>query len=213
MVALTTTPSRGELQTSTTLVVSRVTTRTNTTELDVRLLFPNGTAPNFGDLYAGSFEGNRVDGRYVFDNMTPGLYELNFTGVTGIYFPSASVKVTTGLNTLNVTVYQLEVFNIVVTPGPELNSSTPAPTISVFNNTVVRFEIYNNTTLIQNLAVTSTLNNTNYSSILFDSLSNNVGAGGSANDTFIVSKVGKFYYECLIGNDAKDGEYGEFLVV
>lgn len=65
---------------------------------------------------------------------------------------------------------------------------------------------------IHNVAVVSTLYGTNYSTILFNSLSNTFTTGGSVNDTFIVSRTGTFYNECLIGNHAKDGEFGLFIV-
>ncbi len=212
IVATTATPNRTHLHTSTSLVVSTVATKTNMTKLVVRIAFPNGTTPDVGELKIGSISGERVGSQFVFDNVTPGTYQLNFSKALGIYFPAANVKILPGLNSLNVTVYQLEVFQIVVTQGPSLNGSTPAPIIRVPNDTVVQFEILNNTTLIQNLAVVDTLNNTEYSNVLFNSLSETISAGGSANDTFVVSQSGTFYYACLIGNDAKAGEYGFFLV-
>lgn len=212
LVALTATPSRGVLQTATSIVVKRETTKTNTTFLAVKLSFPNGTIPQVGTMNAGTFESEFIDRQYVFGNITPGQYKLNWSGSPDIYFPSVQVEVTPGMNSLNITVFQQESFDIFVTAGPELNGTVPAPSIRVLNNTVVQFFIHNNTTLIQNLAVVSSLNNTNYSSIMFNSLSNNIGAGGSSNDTFVVSHAGKFFYECLIGNDARAGEYGEFIV-
>ena len=212
LVALTTTPSRGIIETTTSVVVSRETSKTNTTVLAVRLYFPNGTSPQAGNMDAGSYHSEFIDNQYVFGGIAPGNYQLNWTGGPDIFFPSVQVKVTPGINSLNVSVFQLETFDIIVTAGPELNGSVPAPTIKVPNNTVVQFYIHNNTTLIQNLAIVSSLNNTNFSSIMFNSLSNNIGAGGSTNDTFIVNRTGNFFYECLIGNDARAGEYGEFLV-
>ena len=209
---MTATPSRGSLETTSSLVVSTVASKTNRTQLVVRIAFPNGSSPNVGDLFAGSLEAQHQDNKYVFNNVTPGLYQLNFSGSPGIYFPISSAKVLAGLNSLNVTVYQLETFDIVVTEGPMFNNSTPAPLIQVPNDTVVQFAIHNNTTLIQNVAVVDSLNNTEYSSVLFNSLSETIGAGGSSNDTFLVSKTGGFFYACLIGNDAKLGEFGLFLV-
>lgn len=212
VVAMSATRPRGNLQTSSSLVVSTVASKTNSTDLVVRLAFPNGTNPKVGALQAGSLQGRLLEGNYVFNNVTPGVYPLNFTGGPNIYFPSATVKVSAGVNSLNVTVYQLETFDILVGTGPLLNGSTPAPTIQVTNDTVVRFAIHNNTTLIQNLAIVGSLNNTEYSNVLFNSLSETISAGGSANDTFLVSNTGSYFYACLIGNDARLGEYGYFLV-
>jgi hypothetical protein len=213
IVAITTTPNREQALTSTSLIVSRETSSTNLTTLAVKLFFPNGTGENVGEMYAGSFESQHVRNQYLFDNITPGTYQRNLTGASGIYFPSGAVRVSSGTNFLNITVYQLEAFDIVVTAGPTLNYSSPGPTITVLNGTMVRFAIYNNTTLIQNLAVVKMLNNTESSNVLFNSSSDTINAGGSVNDTFVVSKVGSFFYECLIGNDARDGESGQFIVV
>jgi len=195
-----------------TIVASTTTAATNSTNLVVQLFFPNGTSVNSGEMTAGSLQSKHLNDQYLFDNITAGMYQLNFTNSGAVYFPATQVKVSNGVNVLNVTVYQLEVFHIIVNSGPTLNNTVPAPPISVLNDTVVQFVIYNNTTLIQNLAVVNTLYNSNYSNILFNSLSDSVSAGGTVNEIVHVSKIGLFYYECLIGNDAKDGEYGYFQV-
>ena len=58
----------------------------------------------------------------------------------------------------------------------------------------------------------SNLYNTSVSNVLFNSLSNTINAGGTSNDTFIVSKIGTFYYQSMVGNQARQGEYGYFTV-
>jgi hypothetical protein len=205
------TPARGN-PTPSTLVPLTTSAPNNTTELIIRLYYSNGTEITSGKMFAGTIESNATNSEYMFKDILPGIYQLNITGVPEVYMPSASVKVVTGINLLNVTVYQERTFYIVETANLSFNNTEPGPSINVKNGTAVTFIIYNNTTLIQNVAVVNSLYNTNYSSVLFNSLSNTITAGGSVNDTFIVTQAGNFYYECLIGNDAKAGEYGFFVV-
>lgn len=211
LVALIATPTRGQPLTSTLIPITS-SVSTNTTKLAIDMYFPNGTRESSGEIFAGAFKSTLLDNQYVFDNIIPGIYSLNTTGIPNVYLPSTSVKVIAGLNSLNITAYQIAVFPLTETPNLSFNGTQPGPTIIVKNNTAVMLIIHNNTTLIHNVAVVSTLYDTNYSTILFNSLSNTITAGGSVNDTFIVSRTGTFYYECLIGNHAKDGEFGLFIV-
>ena len=185
---------------------------TKSTSLFVRLSFPNGTIFTDGRMYAGSIRSQVFSDKYEFSPIDPGTYDLNLGNVSGVYLPPSSVKVLQGVDELNVTVYPLSVFRIVETPNLSLNNTRPGPEIIVKNSTAVTFIVNNNTTLIQNLAVVSNLYNTNYSSVLFDSLSSTINAGGTVNQTFVVDQVGYFYYTCLIGNDASTGEFGLFVV-
>ena len=163
-------------------------------------------------MYAGSIGSQSFSDKYEFSPIDPGTYDLNLSDVSGVYLAPSSVKVLQGVDELNATVYPLSVFRIVETPNLSLNGTQPGPDIIVKNATAVTFIVNNNTTLIQNLAVVSNLYNTNYSSVLFDSLSNTINAGGTVNQTFVVNQEGYFYYTCLIGNDAKAGEFGPFVV-
>jgi hypothetical protein len=116
------------------------------------------------------------------------------------------------LNNLSVTVYPLSVFSLTATSSLSFNGTQPGPIISVRNATAVRLIIFNNTTQIFNIAVVSSLYNTSTSNVLFNSLSGTVNGGGTLTDTFIANKVGTFYYQSLIGNQAREGEYGYFTV-
>ncbi len=207
-----TTPTRGQ-PSSSILVASTSTGVTNASSLVIRLSYPNGTVVSSGMMFAGSMQSVTVANHYVFNNTSPGTYALNITGVKGIYLPPTSVKVFSGLNNLNITVYQLSTFVLVQFPNLSFNGTQPGPEIKVPNGTAVRFVVINNTTLIQNVAVTRTLYNSSFSNVLFNSLSDTLSAGGTVNATFIVSETGLFYYQCLIGNDARVGEYGYFEIL
>jgi hypothetical protein len=178
----------------------------------LQLSLPNGTRFGAGRVFAGSFGSNFNRSAYLIEPISPGTYSLNMTNASNIFFPPTTVRLVQGINLVNLTVYPLSVFVVFATPNLTLNKTQPGPVIAVRNTTAVEFVFHNNTTLVQDIAVTRSLYNTSASSILFDSLSSSVSAGGSVNDTFIVSQAGSFYYDCLIGNDASGGEWGVFSV-
>jgi lipoprotein-anchoring transpeptidase ErfK/SrfK len=164
-------------------------------------------------MFAGSVPSNTTSNNYEFSPINPGSYSLNLTGVPGVYFPAITTQVSPGVNLLSVVVFALKVFVLIATSNLSFNGTQPGPIITVRNNTAVRLVIHNNTTQIFNVAVVSSLYNTSTSNVLFNSLSSTVNAGGTLNDTFIVTKIGTFYYQSLIGNQAREGEYGYFTVI
>jgi len=188
------------------------TKTTNSTKLIVRLFFPNGTRLTSGEMFADTIANQNVSEKYNFPSLQPGSYSLNLTGVQSVYLPPTIAQVSPGVNVLNVTVYPLAQFALFATSTLSFNGTQPGPIISVPNNTAVRLIIYNNTTQIFNIAIVSSLYNTSTSNVLFNSLSSTVNGGGTLIDTFIVNKIGTFYYQSLIGNQAREGEYGYFTV-
>jgi hypothetical protein len=188
------------------------TKTTNSTELIVHLFFPNGTRLTSGDMFADTIPTQNTSEKFVFSPMNPGSYALNLTGVEGVFLPPTIAQVSPGLNALDVTVYPLKIIVLIATSSLSFNGTQTGPIITVHNNTAVRLVIHNNTTQIFNIAVVSSLYNTSTSNVLFDSLSSTVNGGGTLNDTFIVNKIGTFYYQSLIGNQAREGEYGYFTV-
>jgi len=203
-------------QTTAPTVTASVTSATNSsTSLLVTLHFPNGTRFTGGTLTAGTASSQTVNGSYYFPALLPGNYSIAFSATPPgyrVYLPSTSVRVQTGINHANLTIYSLVIFVLIETSALEYNNTSPGPTISAQNNTAVRLVIRNNTTLIHNVAIVETIANSSAANILFASLSNTLNAGGTTNDTFIVNRVGLFFYECLIGSHARDGEYGTFIV-
>lgn len=152
-------------------------------------------------------------GQFVLDDLAPGNYQLNLTGVNNTYLPPISAHVSPGSNFLNLTVYQLLVFRLIASQNLSFNGTQPSPTISVSNSSAVQIVIQNNTTQVFNVAVVSALYNNSADNVLFDSLSNTISAGGSVVTTFIVSEVGTFYYQSMTGNQAREGEWGYFTVI
>ena len=208
-------PNVRTLTTAPTVTASVRSATNSSTSLLVALHFPNGTRFSAGTLTTGSSTSEQANGSYFFPSLPPGNYSIAFSQtppVSHVYLPSTSVRIQTGFNHASLTIYSLSVFVLVETSGLEYNDSAPGPTITVQNDTAVRFVIRNNTTLIHNVAVVETIANSSAANILFASLSNTLNAGGTTNDTFVVSSVGLFFYECLIGSHAHDGEYGTFIV-
>jgi hypothetical protein len=191
---------------------TKIPTITNSTQLSVTASFPNGTKLSNGTLYAGTIGANLTSGHFNFNNLGPGSYQLNLTGTPNTYLPPVRAQVSLGLNFLNLTVYQLAIVHLTDNSSLSFNGTQPGPTIEVKNGTATKLVIQNNTTQVFNIAVVSDLYNTSSSNILFNSLSSTTSAGGSVNDTFIVSQVGEFYYQSMTGNQAKQGEYGFFTV-
>src|ERR1700730_1660884 len=208
-VASVSSPERGRPSPQVITGNTATTTKTtNATELIVHLFFPNGTRLTSGEMFAGNIPRKNLTEKYVFAPIAPGSYSLNFTGVRGVFLPPTIAQVSPGVNALNVTVYPLEVLVLLATSTLSFNGTQPGPTITVHNNTAVRLIIQNNTTQIFNIAIVSSLYNTSTSNVLFSSLSSTVNGGGTLNDTFIVNNLGTFYYQSLIGNQAKQGENG-----
>ena len=203
-------PSTSTIVASTSSVKS---TTSESTELFVRLIFPNRTESTKGILSAGPFSANGTSGAYPFPKITPGNYTLSLSGAPEVYLPPTTLDVSLGSNYANVTVYKLNTFLLYDTNGLTLNGTQPGPPIQVANGTAVRIVLRNNTTLIHNIAVVKNLSNTNSSNIMFDSTSQTLNAGGTTNDTFVVTIPGSYYYADLIGNYAHDGEWGFFLVL
>lgn len=212
IVALIATPIRGHpspsLATPSTTSISQ-----NVTSLTISIRFPNGTSLVSADIAIAGVDGVEIRrGVYSFSNVRPGIYSVNFSGPPNVFFPPTQIKVQAGLNLLNLTVYRLEYFRLYQSTSPGYNGTSPGPPISVVNGTAVEFLIFNNSTLIRNFAIVRELYNTSSNNILFDSLSSTLNGGGSANDTFIVTSPGFFYYEDMIGSHARDGDYGYFVV-
>ena len=196
-----------------TALTSHASSSPNRTDLFVRLAFANGTLLRGALLSAGPYLANSSTGTYEFPKIQPGNLSLLLSARVPAYLPPAEIDVLTGTNYANVTVYPLSIFTLILNNGLDINGSQPGPPIQAKNSTAVRLVIRNNTTLIHNIAVSNTLDNISSSNILFSSLSITLNAGGSTNDTFIVTNPGEYYYVDLIGNHAKDGEYGAFLVL
>jgi hypothetical protein len=212
LAAYALTPMRGGPSTSTVVVHTSSSNNLNETNLILSLKLPNGTSFTSGTAFVGSYASSVVNGSYLFSNITPGTYSLNYTGAPNIFIPPFTMKLSKGVNFVNETIYPLRFFVLVETSGLSYNGTQPGPSLSVRNNTAVRIEIFNNTTQINNFAVVLNLANVSQTNVLFNSLSNNLSPGGSTNDTFIVSRTGPFYYTSLIGSQSKDGENGRFLV-
>ncbi len=213
-IAIVSAPDRGRPPATVLTATLPITTKatTNSTELIVHLYFPNGTQLMSGNMFANNFENKNISEKFIFSPISPGTYTLNLTQVPGVFLPPTVAQVTPGLNNLSVTVYPLHVFVLIAASSLSFNGTLPGPIISVKNESAVRLIIFNNTTQIFNIAVVSSLYNTSTSNVLFNSLSGTVNGGGTLTDTFIVDKVGTFYYESLIGNQARQGEYGYFTV-
>lgn len=207
-------PRRSTPQPTTTALVSTSSAPSNETKLVVRARLPNGTNFSSGLLHAGDFSTNASSNQqYVFSKINPGTYPLSFTEAGTIYLPPTNVKVSAGLNHANITIYPLSIFVIYETDGLSLNGTQPGPTIQVMNGTAVQLVIRNNTTLIHSLAVVESVANESSANILFNSLSDTLNAGGTTNATFVVTMPGSFFYEDIIGNHARVGEYGVFDVL
>ncbi|MHB8566678.1 MAG: multicopper oxidase domain-containing protein [Nitrososphaerales archaeon] len=207
-------PSNLSPKSSTTVITARVTTSSGaSTSLVVSLSFPNSTRFSEGALLASQHQSVVTNGSYVFNSLVPGNYSMSVSGNESVFLPPTTIKVSPGTSYANLTIYTLKIFTLIETSGLSYNNSQHGPAIIVENGTGVRIIIKNNTTLIHNLGVVQALGNVNASNIMFSSLSETLNAGGSTNDTFLVNKVGSFYYECLIGNHARDGEYGFFIVM
>jgi len=204
--------SRTQTTSKTTTVITPSIATANETRLVINLAFPNGTRFNGGDLVAGSTITKGANGSYTFTTLIPGNYSLSFQGNESVYLPPTTVHLSPGISFANLTIYRMEIYTLIETANLGYNNSQPGPLIQVPNGTAVRIVLHNNTTLIHNLAIVQTLGNVSGSNIMFASLSDTLNAGGSTNDTFFVNKVGAFYYECLIGSHARDGEYGYFIV-
>ncbi len=189
-----------------------VTTSSNVTELAVTMTFPNGSSFQSGVLYAGALASNVSNSQYLFQKITPGIYPLSLKETSDVYLPPTNVELSSGLNYVNITVYELSTYVLYFDNGVEINGTQPGPSIFAQNASAVELSIINNTTLIHDLGVVSILGNESASNVLFNSLSVALNAGGSTNDTFIVSSPGAYYYEDLIGSHALDGDYGYFIV-
>ena len=213
ITALVISPTRAEQSPSTTFVTARNTNSGSTTKLTVFLTFQNGTRYSSGSLGANQLLSRVENGSYIFSPIDPGNYSITMNNGSSLYLPPTTIKISAGSNFANLTIYSLKVFTLVEQSGLSYNGTQPGPPIEVANGTAVRIIIINNTTLIHNLAIVQNLYNLSSSQILFVSLSNTLNAGGTTNDTFVASRVGSFYYECLIGNHARAGEYGYFIVV
>ncbi|MFI5421361.1 MAG: hypothetical protein ACHQ1H_10385, partial [Nitrososphaerales archaeon] len=88
-VALVSAPDRGKPP-ATVLTATGATTTTkttNSTELIVHLTFPNGTRLGSGIMFANNLESKNISEKFVFSPITPGTYELNLTGVPGVFLP------------------------------------------------------------------------------------------------------------------------------
>jgi hypothetical protein len=205
------TPSRGQPSIHT-VSVTTTPAVTNSTQLIVDLAFSNGTILTNGSLLAGSMPGSLVSGHFVFNGLGPGSYPLNLTASSNVYLPPITARVSPGTNILNLTIYQLATFHLAVTWQLAFNGTQPGPIINVVNGSAVRIVIQNNTTQVFDIAVVQNLYNTSADNVLFNSLSSTISAGGSADDTFIVSTPATFYYQSMTGNQAKQGEYGYFSV-
>jgi len=179
----------------------------------VTLTFPNGTRLTKGSLHAGSLTANFSSGRFVFTGLSSGNYELNLTGVNNTYLQPVTARVSPGLNPQNLTVYPVFTFHLTVVESLSFNGTQPGPIINVRNDSAIRLVIRNNTTQVFNVAVVANLYNTSADNALFNSLSSTISAGGSVNDTLIVTQVGTFYYQSMTGNQARQGEYGYFTVI
>jgi hypothetical protein len=208
------TPVRGQPSVSTVsaTTVKNELTATNSTQLSVTLSFPNGTRLTNGSLYAGTQLANLTADHFLLTGLASGSYPLNLTGETNTYLPPTSAQVSTGLNLLNLTVYQLSTLRLVVNGSLSFNGTQPGPSINVGNASAIKLIIENNTTQVFDVAVVYNLYNTSSANVLFDSLSSTISAGGSVSDTFIVSRIGTFFYQSMTGNQAKQGENGDFVV-
>ncbi len=153
-----------------------------------------------------------MDGAFYFSPIKPGTYDLNLSGAPAVYLPPTVVKVVGGNSLLRLFVYALETFRLSETQGLSINGTQPGPPIQVNNGTAVRIIMYNNSTLVHDFSVVQDLGNTDYSNVIFDSLSATVTSGGVVTDTFVVNKIGLFYYKCLIGSHSAAGEWGAFEV-
>jgi hypothetical protein len=212
LVGYVLTPVRGAPSTK---VIVPITTfaSSNETSLILTLKLPNGTDFTSGRASVGPYNSSVVNGSYYFRGVTAGSYSLNYTGAPNFLVPPLTMILKNGVaNLVNETIYPLRSFTLIETSGLSYNGTLPGPGITVKNDTAVRVKIFNNTTQIVDFAVVLNLANATQSNVLFNSLSNNLSAGGSTNDTFIVNSTGSFYYTSLIGSQSKDGEYGDFTV-
>lgn len=196
----------------TTPVVSATTSTANVTKLQIILAFPNGTRFSSGSLSAAGMISEIYNQTFLFNTIAPGNYSLTYSGNASVYLPPTTISVSSGLNVAKLAVYRMITIVLVDSPNLAYNNTTPGPSIVVDNGTAVRLTLKNNSSLIHDVAVVRTLGNVSTSNVLFGSTSDTLNAGGTTNDTFIVSTPGSFYYQDLIGNHAKDGEYGYFLV-
>ncbi len=196
----------------TSVVTTTSSTTVNATELTVMMDFPNGSTFDSGILSAGTLSANATRGEFFFPKIAPGTYPLALKNTTHVYLLPTNLKLRAGLNYANVTVYQMNTFVIYLNNGLSMNGTQPGPAIIAHNASAVELVIINNSTLIHNVGVVMNLGNASSLNILFNSLSLTLSAGGSTNDTFIVTRTGNFYYEDLIGDHALAGDYGFFYV-
>jgi hypothetical protein len=213
VVAVLYAPPSGPRQSvvTSTLTVSRVSS-SNATQLSVNLKFVNQTFFDRGVLSAGPYATNGSSGEFFFPKVSPGNYTLTISSAPSIFLPATTINVLPGLNYANVTIFQREIVFLYFTNGLSINGTSPGPIIDLPNSTAATFVITNNTTLIHNFAVVESLSNQNSTNVVFNSLSITLNAGGSTNDTFILSSPGTYFYEDLIGNHARDGVWGIFIV-
>jgi hypothetical protein len=211
LAAYALTPARGVPSTKVVLATTS-SASLNETSLILTLKLPNGTDFTTGRAFVSSYKSSVSNGSYFFKNILPGSYSLNYTGAPDFYIPPITLILKKGVNLVSETIYPLSSFVLYQTSGLAYNGTLPGPQIRVKNDTAVRVEIFNNTTQIIDFAVVLNLANATQSNVLFNSLSNNLSAGGSTNDTFIVNSTGSFYYTSLIGSQSKAGDYGDFVV-
>jgi hypothetical protein len=194
------------------VVSARTTSSATVTKLQITIAFPNGTRFVSGSLSAGGMKSVIFNETYLFDSITPGNYSVTYSGNQSVYLPPTTVSVSSGINVAKLTVYKIVTFVLVNSPNLTFNNTSPGPSIMVDNGTAVRITLRNNSSLIHDFAVVKILGNVSTSNVLFGSTSDTLNAGGTTNDTFVVTSPGSFYYQDLIGSHAKDGEYGYFLV-
>ncbi len=205
------TPSRG-LPSTSVITVKTTSNTLNQTDVIINLKLPNGTTFTGGIAQIGRYRANVTGGSYVFQDVAPGTYSLNFTAAPNFFVPPFTMKLAPGVkNLVNETIYPLEHFVLIETSGLKYNGTQPGPRLNVPNGSAVSVEIFNNTTQINDFAVVRNLSNSNQSNIMFNSLSDSLSPGGSARITFIVNETGYFYYTSLIGSQSKDGQYGYLI--
>jgi hypothetical protein len=205
------TPVKGSPTSLTVIAKTSSTSNFNSTELILTLKLPNGSRFTSGVVNAGPFGSTVENNSYVFRNIQPGNYVLNLTRAPNFFLPE-SIKLGKGINFVNLTIYPLFTFRLIVNPGLKYNTTSPGPLIAVSNASAVRLQVFNNSSQINNIAIVNSLTNFTEQNILFNSVSNSLSPGGSTNDTFIVTSNGFFYYASLFASQAKDGQYGYFYV-
>ncbi|MHB1908908.1 MAG: multicopper oxidase domain-containing protein [Nitrososphaerales archaeon] len=204
------TPVRG-VAPKTVIVASTSSAERNQTELVLGLRLSNGSIFDEGNLTLGTYNSQVINQSYIFQNISPGSYSLNLTDVSGFFLPPATLEISKGENFARATIYPLVTFSLIETGALTYNGTRPGPSIVVKNGTAIILSLTNNTTQINDFAVVRDLGNTSQSNVLFNSLSNTLGPGGSSSDIFIVSSPGFYYYTSLIGSQSKDGQFGYFL--